>query len=146
MYDSDLFHLGIVNCIFYLPKDEIQYRYDHWFVHRTSLHNHTLIHCRFNVSRKQNKCPGNSGGGDMLTRHNLVSAQNTTLEEFSCKVNEYSVSENALYRFVDGFSEDRISIWETIFCSDAMKRIQTREHLVNDGWFYMKGITRSVGI
>ena len=34
-----------------------------------------------------------------------------TLEEVSCKVNEYSVSENTLYRFVDGFNEDRISIF-----------------------------------
>ena len=40
----------------------------------------------------------------MLTRHNLVVAPNTTLEEVSCKVNEYSVSENTLYRFVDGFN------------------------------------------
>ena len=38
----------------------------------------------------------------MLNRHNLVEARNTTLEEVSCKVNECSVSENALYRFVDG--------------------------------------------
>ena len=37
----------------------------------------------------------------MLTRHNLVVARNTTLEEVSCKVNEYFVSENTLYRFVD---------------------------------------------
>ena len=40
----------------------------------------------------------------MLTRHNLVVARNTTLEEVSCKVNECSVSENTLYRFVDGFN------------------------------------------
>ena len=40
----------------------------------------------------------------MLTRHNLVVAQNTTLEDVSCKVNEYSVSENTLYKFVDGFN------------------------------------------
>ena len=40
----------------------------------------------------------------MLTRHNLVVAQNTTLDEVSFKVNECSVSEKTLYRFVDGSS------------------------------------------
>ena len=30
----------------------------------------------------------------ILTRHNLVVAQNTTFEEVSCKVNEYFVSDN----------------------------------------------------
>ena len=42
----------------------------------------------------------------MFTRHNLVVARHTTFEEFEvfCKVNEYSVSENTLYRFVDGFN------------------------------------------
>ena len=44
----------------------------------------------------------------MLTRHNLVEARNTTSKEVSCKVNEYSVSENYLYRFVDVFNSDRI--------------------------------------
>ena len=38
----------------------------------------------------------------MWTRHNLVAARNTTLEEVSRKVNEYSVSEITLYSFVDG--------------------------------------------
>ena len=47
----------------------------------------------------------------MLTRHNLVVARNTTFEEVSCNVNEYSVSENTLYRSVDGFNLDRISIF-----------------------------------
>ena len=47
--------------------------------------------------------------GFMLTRYNLVVARNTTLEEVSCKVNEYSVSESTLYRFVDGFNENSIS-------------------------------------
>ena len=66
-------------------------------------------------------------------------ARNTTLEEVSCKVNDHSVSENTLYRCVDGFNLNRISIfhnkhfWETIFCSNEMKHILTREHLVNDG-------------
>ena len=41
----------------------------------------------------------------MLTRYNLVVARNITLEEISCKVNEYSVSENTLYRFVDCFNK-----------------------------------------
>ena len=47
----------------------------------------------------------------MLTRHtgNLVVAQNTTLEEVSCKVNEYSV--HTLYIYVDGFNLERISIF-----------------------------------
>ena len=49
--------------------------------------------------------------GYILTRHNLVVSLNITLEEVSCKVNEYSVSENTLYRCVDGFNEDRISIF-----------------------------------
>ena len=40
----------------------------------------------------------------MLTRQNLVVARNTTFEEVSCKANECSVSENTLYRFVDGSS------------------------------------------
>ena len=40
----------------------------------------------------------------MLTRYNLVVARNNTLGEVSCKVNECSVSENTLYRFVDGSS------------------------------------------
>ena len=47
----------------------------------------------------------------MLTQHNLVVAQNTTLEEVSCKVNEYSVYGNTLYRCVDGFNLDRISVF-----------------------------------
>ena len=47
----------------------------------------------------------------MLTLHNLV-AWNTILEEVSCKVNEYSVSENTLYRCVDGFNLDIISIFQ----------------------------------
>ena len=47
----------------------------------------------------------------MLTRHNLVVVRDTTLEEFSYKVNEYSVYENTLYRCVDGFNLDRISIF-----------------------------------
>ena len=55
MYIWDLFHLGIVNYTFYLSKGKIQYRYDHLFAHRTNLHNHTLIHCRFNMSRKPDK-------------------------------------------------------------------------------------------
>ena len=33
----------------------------------------------------------------MLTRHYLVVAQKTILVEVSCKVNEYTVSENTLY-------------------------------------------------
>ena len=157
MYNEDLFHLCKVSYTFYLFKDKIQYRYDHLFAHRPSLHNHTLINCRFNMDRKQNKCPADSGGGGggggyMLNRHNLVVARNTTLEAVSCKVNEYYVSENTLYRFVDGFYQDRISffsqptIWETIFCSDKMKHILTREHWVHDEWFCMKNITRDVGI
>ena len=40
----------------------------------------------------------------MLTRYHLVIARNIALEEVSCIVNEYSVSENTLYRFVNGFS------------------------------------------
>ena len=58
----DLCHLGIVNYNFCLSKDKIQYRYDHLFAHRMRLHNQTLIHCRFNVSRKQDKSPGKYGG------------------------------------------------------------------------------------
>ena len=49
----------------------------------------------------------------MLTRYNLVVARNTKFEEVSCKVNEYSASENTLYRCVDGFNLDRISIFTT---------------------------------
>ena len=45
----------------------------------------------------------------MLTRYYLVVARNTTLKEISCKVNEYSVSENTLYRGVDGFNLDILS-------------------------------------
>ena len=41
----------------------------------------------------------------------MVVAQNTTLEEVSCKVNDHSVSENTLYRCVDGFNLNRISIF-----------------------------------
>ena len=61
MYNCDLFHLDMVNCAFYLSKDKIQYQYDHLFAHCTSLHNHTLIHCRFNMSRKQDKVLANTG-------------------------------------------------------------------------------------
>ena len=61
VYNWDVFHLGIANYTFYLSKDKIQYWYDHFFAHRTKLHNRTLIHCRFNMSRKQDKSPGNSG-------------------------------------------------------------------------------------
>ena len=61
------------------------------------------------MSRNRTNVLANSG--DMLTRHYLVVAQNTTLEEVSCKVNEYLVSENTLYRCVDGFDVDRISIF-----------------------------------
>ena len=38
------------------------------------------------------------------------------------------------------------AIWETIFCCNKIKHFLTREHLVNDGCFYVKGITRCVGI
>ena len=74
----------------------------------------------------------------MLTRHNLDVARNTTLEEGSCKVNEYSVSENTLYICVDGFNLDRISNFHNKhlgdhFCNNKMKHILTREHFVNDG-------------
>ena len=62
MYIWDLYHLCIVHYTFYLSKDKIQYWYGHLCAHRTSLHNHTLIHCRFNMSRKQDKCPGKFGG------------------------------------------------------------------------------------
>ena len=62
MYNWDLFHLDIVNYTFYLSKDKIQFRYDHLFAHRTGLHNHTLIHCCFNMSRKQDKSPSKFGG------------------------------------------------------------------------------------
>ena len=63
----------------------------------------------------------------MLTRHNLVVARNTIWEEVSCKVNEYSVCENTLYRneysvcentlyrCVDGFNLERISIFHNLF-------------------------------
>ena len=61
MYNWVLFHLGIVNYTFYLSKTKIQYRYNHLFTHLTSLHYHTLIHCCFNMSRKQDKIPDNSG-------------------------------------------------------------------------------------
>ena len=57
MYNRDLCHLGIVNYTFHLSKDKIQYWYDHSFAHRTSLYNQTLIHCRFNMSRKLDKTP-----------------------------------------------------------------------------------------
>ena len=48
-----LFHLGIVKYTFYLSKDivKIQYRYDHLFAD-------TLL---FNISRKQENTPSNSG-------------------------------------------------------------------------------------
>ena len=62
MLNLDLFHLGIVYYTFYLSKDKIQYRYDHLFAHRTSLNNPNRIHCRFNMSRKQDKSPGEFGG------------------------------------------------------------------------------------
>ena len=39
----------------------------------------------------------------MLTRHNLVVARNDTLEEVSCKVNEYPVSENTILQLCLGF-------------------------------------------
>ena len=47
----------------------------------------------------------------MLTRHSLVVDQNATLEEVSCNVNEYSVSENTLYRCVYGFNLDIMSVF-----------------------------------
>ena len=107
LYNWYLFHLGIVNYTFYLSKGKIPYRYDHLFAYRTSLHDHTLIHCRFNTNRKPNRSPGKFGG--IFWLHYLVVARNTTLEEVSCKVN--SVSENTLYRYVDGFNLNRISIF-----------------------------------
>ena len=45
----------------FVSEDKIQYRYDHLFAHRMSLHKHTLMHCCFNMRRKQDKNPGNSG-------------------------------------------------------------------------------------
>ena len=129
----------MVKFTFYLSKDKIQYRHDHLFAHRTRLHNHTMIHCRFNMSRKQDNILAIRGY--MLTRHNLVVARNTTLEEVSCKVNEYSVSENTLYIYVlmvsskidCQFFPTNKQIWKTIFCSNEMKYSLTREHLVNNG-------------
>ena len=47
----------------------------------------------------------------MLTRHILVVARNNTLEDVSCKVNEYSVSKNTLFRCFNGFNLDRILIF-----------------------------------
>ena len=87
------------------------------------------------MSRKQDKSPGKFGGINIiLTRRYLVVARNTTLQEVSCKVNKYSVSENTLYRYVDGFHLDRITnILGDQFCSNKMKHILTREHLLNDG-------------
>ena len=46
-----------------------------------------------------------------LTRHNPVVARDTTLEEVSCKVNEYFVSDSTFNRFVDGSNKDIISIF-----------------------------------
>ena len=40
--------------------------------------------------------------------------RHTILEEVSCTVNGYFVSENTLYRCVDGFNKDKISISESI--------------------------------
>ena len=40
----------------------------------------------------------------MFTRPDLVVARNTTFEEVSCKVNEYSAVSETDYRFVDGFN------------------------------------------
>ena len=57
MYNSDLFRLGRVYYSFYLSKHKIQYRYNHLFANRMGLNNSTLIHCRFNMNRKQNKSP-----------------------------------------------------------------------------------------
>ena len=47
--------------------------------------------------------------GYILLRHNLVVARNTTLEEVSCKIDQYFVSDNTLYICVDGLNKDRIS-------------------------------------
>ena len=71
-----------------------------------------LVHCRINMNRKQYKNLANREY--IVTRHNIVVARNTTFEEVSCKVNEYSVSENTLYRYVDGFNNDVISISDII--------------------------------
>ena len=103
LYNWDWFHLSIVNYTFYPSKDKMKYRYDHLFEHRRSLRNHTLIHCR--------QKSWQIWGVTILTRHNLIVTRNITLEEVSCKVNEYSVSENTLYRCVDGFNWDQISIF-----------------------------------
>ena len=128
MYNWDLFDLGIVKYDFYLSKEKIQYRYDHLFAHRKSSNNHTLIHCRLNMSRKQNKSPGKFGGGDMLTRHYLVVTGDTTFEDVFCKENEYSVYENTLSRCVDGF-ETKIKILWAVFWIDVTysnERIRNR--------------------
>ena len=57
-----------------------------------------------------------ANSGDILTRYYLVVARNTTLKDVSCKVNEYSVSEKILYRCVDGFNYDRISVFYNKHC------------------------------
>ena len=55
----------------------------------------------------------------ILKRHSLDAARNTTFEDTSSKVNEYFVSENTLYRCVNGFNiisnSDNLTIWDTIF-------------------------------
>ena len=48
-----------------------------------------------------------------MTRHKLVVTRNTTLEEVSCKGKELFVSENTLYRCVDGFNKDNINFFTT---------------------------------
>ena len=77
-------------------------------------------------------------GGYIVTRDYLVVARNITLEEVSCKVNEYFVSEKTLYRCVYDFNKDikcqllRQTIWETIFYCNKIKHSITREHFVNN--------------
>ena len=64
--------------------------------------NHTLIHCFF-YEHKAVKIMAMREY--ILTRYNVVVAQNTTFEEVSCNINEYFVSDNNHYRCVDGFNK-----------------------------------------
>ena len=147
--NSDLFHLSIVYCTFYLAKDKIQYLYNNLFARRMG---YITIPWYTAVLTWAENCTKIWEIWEyILPWHKLLIARNTNIWRSFLQVKEYFVSENALYRCADGFNTDWISPSENKqygrqFSAVKIKHFLTRVHLTNDGWFYVKDLTRSVRI
>ena len=105
MYNWELFHLDIDNYTFYQSEVKIQYRYDPLFAHRTSLHNMPKYTALLKWDESRTKILAIRKYTSILTPHNLVVVQNTTLEGVPINEMNICLSENTLYRCVDGLNK-----------------------------------------